>query len=108
VLREIPFLAVSFLFSVSLNTNILTHLQLEGIQSAQRNSTTKPGIDISPTSAMELFLHGTTAMNYHHGTVCLPPHYEKYRMQCIQCSPLMGTILIGPGPQPNCSQVALL
>jgi hypothetical protein len=33
---------------------------------------------------------------------------KKCRMQCIQCTPLLGTIHIGPGPQPNCSRVALL
>jgi len=48
----------------SLNTNILIHLQLEVIQSAQRNSTTQPRTAISPTSSVELFLHGITAMNY--------------------------------------------
>ena len=49
---------------ISLNTNILTHLQLEVIQSAQRKSTIKPGTALSPTLSMELFLHGMTAMNY--------------------------------------------
>jgi len=49
---------------VSLNTDILIHLQLEVIQSIQRNSTTRPRTAISPTSSMGLFLHGITAMNY--------------------------------------------
>jgi hypothetical protein len=49
---------------VSLNTDILTHLQLEVIQSAQRNSTTQLRTVITPTSSMEFFLHSITAMNY--------------------------------------------
>jgi len=85
-----------------LNTDILTHLELEVIESAQKNSTTQPRTTISPTSSMELFLHGKTVMHY-------PPRHcmsttsfkKKCRMQCIQCTPLLGTIHIRPGPQPN-------
>ena len=70
---------------VSLNTNILTDLQLEVIQSAQRNFTTQPRTAVSPTSSMDFILHGITAMNY-------PPRHwlatislwKQYRMQHIQ------------------------
>jgi len=92
----------------SFNTDILIHLQLKVIQFAQRNSTTHLHTATSPTSSME-FLHGITARNY-------PPQHclstisswKQCRMQCIQCTPLLGTIHIGPGPQHNCSWVSLL
>jgi hypothetical protein len=94
---------------VSLNTDILIHLQLKVIQFAQRNSTTHLHTAISPTSSMEFFLHGITARNY-------PPRHclsttsswQQCRMQCIQCTPLLGTIHNDPGPQFNCSRLTLL
>ena len=92
---------------ISHNTEILTHLQMEVIQSAQRNFTTQPR-----TAALSHPWSSSSTIQrpwiIHHGTVRLPPHYEKCRMQCIQCTPLLGTIHIGPGPQPNCRWVALL
>ena len=64
---------------------------------------------LCPTSSMEFFLHGITAMNYplwH----CLSTTslWKQCTMQCIQCTPLLGTIYIAPGPLPICSRVALL
>jgi len=95
--------------AVSLHTDTLIHLQLAVIQSAQSNSTAEPRTAVSPASSMQFFLHGMTAM-YYPPLHCLSTTsvWKQCIMQCIHCTPLLDTVHIGPGPQPNCGPVALL